>query len=56
MGAHYTIADPYLFTVLNWTSALDIDLKPWPALQAYRERVAARAAVQETLTAEGLAG
>ena len=56
MGAQYTIADPYLFTVLNWTSALDIDLKPWPALQAYRGRVAARAAVQETLKAEGLAG
>jgi glutathione S-transferase len=56
MGAHYTIADPYLFTVLNWTSVLDIDLRPWPALQDYLGRVAARPAVQATLKAEGLIG
>jgi glutathione S-transferase len=56
MGAQYTIADAYLFTVLNWTAPLDIDLSPWPALQDYLGRVAARPAVQETLKAEGLAG
>ena len=56
MGAQYTIADPYLFTVLNWTAALDIDLSPWPGLQDYLGRVAARPAVQETFKAEGLAG
>jgi glutathione S-transferase len=54
MGEHYTIADPYLFTVLNWTSVLAVDLGRWPALKDYLARVAARPAVQETLTAEGL--
>ncbi|MFZ0790375.1 MAG: glutathione transferase GstA, partial [Chromatiaceae bacterium] len=56
MGERYTIADPYLFTVLSWTSVLSVDLGPWPALQAYLARVGARPAVQETLRAEGLIG
>ena len=56
MGERYTIADPYLFTVLNWTSVLAVDLGRWPALKAYLARIAARPAVQETLRAEGLIG
>jgi glutathione S-transferase len=55
MGERYTIADPYLFTVLNWTSMLGVDLGRWPALGDYLARVAARPAVQDTLRAEGLA-
>ena len=54
MGERYTIADPYLFTVLNWTSVLAVDLGRWPAIKDYMARVGARPAVQETLTAEGL--
>lgn len=50
----FTIADAYLFTVLNWTKFVGIDLSKWPALQAYHGRVAARPAVQATLKAEGL--
>jgi glutathione S-transferase len=56
MGERYTIADPYLFTVLSWTSVLSVDLGRWPALKAYLAQVAARPAVQETLRAEGLIG
>jgi len=56
MGERYTIADPYLFTVLNWTSVLAVDLGRWPALEAYLAQVAARPAVQATLRAEGLIG
>ena len=56
MGERYTIADPYLFTVLSWSSVLSVDLGPWPPLQGYLARVAARPAVQETLRAEGLIG
>jgi glutathione S-transferase len=55
MGERYTIADPYLFTVLNWTSMLGVDLGRWLALGDYLARVAARPAVQDTLRAEGLA-
>lgn len=55
MGERYTIADPYLFTVLNWTSVLGVDMDRWPTLKAFMDRIAARPAVQESLRAEGLA-
>jgi glutathione S-transferase len=55
MGNDFTIADAYLFVVLNWSDLHKVDLSPWPALQQFRQRVAARPAVQATLKAEGLA-
>jgi glutathione S-transferase len=54
MGDKFTVADAYLFTVLRWTSRIDMDLGKWPNLKAYVERVAARPKVQEALKAEGL--
>jgi glutathione S-transferase len=54
MGDQFTVADAYLFTVLNWTRMVNIDLSAWPEVQAYVARVAARPAVQEALKAEGL--
>jgi len=53
-GNDFSIADAYLFTVLNWSATLKLDLAPWPALVAFQQRVAARPAVQKTLKAEGL--
>jgi glutathione S-transferase len=53
-GDSFTIADAYLFTVVNWVIPLGIDLTPWPQLQAFQARVAARPKVQEALAAEGL--
>lgn len=53
-GTQFTVADAYLFTILNWSSMLKIDLAPWPALRAFQERVAARPAVQRALREEGL--
>jgi glutathione S-transferase len=53
-GARFTVADAYLFTLLNWCQWTGIDLGRWPALQAYHARVAARPKVQEALRAEGL--
>jgi glutathione S-transferase len=53
-GDSFTIADAYLFTVINWTYFLNIDLGKWPALKEFHERVAARPKVQEALDAEGL--
>jgi glutathione S-transferase len=55
MGDRFTAPDAYLFTVLRWAQRMDIDLSPWPNLAAYRDRVAARPKVRETLQAEGLA-
>jgi len=54
-GSRFSVADGYLFVVLGWSKSLDIDLKPYPKLQAYIERVAARPKVKEALAAEGLA-
>ena len=53
-GQDFTIADAYLFVVLNWSKLLKVDLAPWPALRAFQQRVAERPAVQKTLKAEGL--
>jgi len=54
MGEQFTVADAYLFTVVNWTKFLQIDLAKWPSLAAFQQRVAARPKVQEALKAEGL--
>ena len=54
MGKQFTVADGYLFTVLNWSKFVGFDLGKWPLVQAYLARVAARPKVQEALKAEGL--
>ena len=51
---HFTVADGYLFTVLNWTQFHGIDLSAYPNISAFMKRVAARPAVQEAMKAEGL--
>lgn len=54
MGSSFMAADAYLFTLLSWTAHLNIDLSNWPVLKEYLARVAARPAVRQTLTEEGL--
>jgi len=54
-GETFSVADAYLFTVVNWAGMLNVDLAPWPALQQFQARVAARPKVHATLVAEGLA-
>jgi glutathione S-transferase len=54
-GPDFTIADAYAFVVTNWANFTDIALAPWPKLQGFMARVAARPAVQRVLRAEGLA-
>ncbi len=53
-GNRFSVADAYLFTVLGWARMVNIDLTRWPALVAYRERIAARPAVHSAMVAEGL--
>jgi glutathione S-transferase len=53
-GANFCVADAYLFTVVNWTKFVKIDLAPWPMLAAFHQRVMARPAVQTALREEGL--
>jgi len=54
MGEKFSAADAYLFTVLNWTGKLEIDLAKWPNIRAFSARVGARPLVRETMKAEGL--
>jgi glutathione S-transferase len=54
MGANFTVADAYAFTIVNWTRFVGIDLKAYPNLAAYMGRVGARPKVQEALKSEGL--
>ncbi|GIL06478.1 MAG: glutathione S-transferase [Betaproteobacteria bacterium] len=54
LTGRFSVADAYLFTVLNWSQWTDVDLAKWPALKDYAARVAARPKVQEAMKAEGL--
>ena len=54
LGAAFSVADAYAFTILNWASLLGLPLAPYPRLQAYLERIKARPQVQAALRAEGL--
>jgi glutathione S-transferase len=54
VGERFGAADAYLFTVLEWSRFVDIDLSPWPSLQAHVARVRQRPAVRAALQAEGL--
>jgi len=54
LGERFTVADGYLFTVLNWSGWTKFDLSKWPRVQAYLARIAARPKVREAMAAEGL--
>ena len=41
----FSVADAYLYTVLNWTLPTQVDLTPWPAIKAYHERLQKRPSV-----------
>jgi glutathione S-transferase len=48
----FSVADAYLATILNWAATFGVDLKPWPAVRSYHERVLARPAVARALGEE----
>ncbi len=54
MGAQFSIADAYLFTVTNWAPNVGVDLTGFKNLEAFNARMKARPAVQDALKAEGL--
>jgi len=54
MGDKFTVADAYLFTILNWAAPSKFDMSKWPTITDYQKRVAQRPKVQEALKAEGL--
>ncbi|WP_426189219.1 glutathione transferase GstA [Massilia sp. DWR3-1-1] len=54
VGERFSVADGYLFVMLTWADSVHIDLAKWPALQAFKARIAARPAVQQALADEAL--
>jgi glutathione S-transferase len=56
MGESFTVADAYLFVMLQWCRPHGIELETYPNLDDYEGRIAQRPAVQAALSAEGLLG
>jgi len=56
MGESVTVADLYLFVMLQWAGKFDIDVQLYPNLDDYEFRLAQRPAVQAAMGAEGLHG
>ncbi len=53
-GEQFTVADGYLFVVLNWGAHVKVDIGQWPNLQRLQSTVGGRPHVIEALKAEGL--
>ena len=53
LGARASVADIYLFVVLNWAGFIAFDLTPWPSVSAFMDRMIARPAVRIALQQEG---
>ncbi|MEO7152193.1 MAG: glutathione transferase GstA [Burkholderiaceae bacterium] len=54
MGNDFSVADAYLFTIVNWTKNTGIDISGMKNLSAFQARMATRPAVQAAMKAEGL--
>ena len=52
MGADYSIADSYLFTLANWMEADGVDPQQFPKLADHRARMAERPAVKKVWARE----
>jgi len=50
---HFSVADAYLVTVINWTMATpQVELAKWPVVKAYHERLRARPAIARAVAEE----
>lgn len=54
MGKDFNIADAYLFTCLNWSKLVGVDLSSWSNITGYMTRVATRPGVVKAMKEEGL--
>jgi glutathione S-transferase len=48
----FSVADAYLFAVLNWSSVTPVDLKPWATITNYQKRLMARPSVARAFLEE----
>jgi len=50
---HFSVADAYLVTVINWTMATPpVELAKWPVVKAYYERMRARPSIAKAIAEE----
>jgi glutathione S-transferase len=50
---HFSVADAYLFTVLNWTQAIPaIEIAKWPNIKTYFDRIRQRPSALKAATEE----
>ncbi len=54
LGDTFSVADAYLFVVLNWSRFIGLDLSLWPHVGAYLDRLSQRPCVQQAMQQEGL--
>ena len=48
----FSVADAYLYTVLNWTVPTRVDLAPWPAIKSYHEYLQTRPSIAKAFLEE----
>jgi glutathione S-transferase len=48
----FTVADAYLYTILNWTVPTRVDLSAWPAIKSYHERLRTRPSIAKAFQEE----
>jgi glutathione S-transferase len=52
MGEHYTICDPYLFTIATWLEGDGVDTGKLPRVMEHRRLMLARPAVKKAVAVE----
>jgi glutathione S-transferase len=52
LAGRFSVADAYLFVILTWARHVALDLEPYPALGAYRDRLQSRPSVARALGEE----
>jgi len=48
----FTVADAYLYTILNWTVPTQVDLTPYPALKSYHSALQTRPSIAKAFVEE----
>ena len=48
----FSIADAYLTTILNWAQATQVDLKQWPVVHEYHQRMLKRPSIAQAVGEE----
>lgn len=54
LGNVFSVADAYMFVVINWSNFVGIVLHKWPNIDRYAARIASRKTAQTAMKAEGL--